>query len=104
TYRPLAPMNRDAMAAFLYRAAGEPAYTPPKRSPFTDVPTSSLFYKEIAWAESEGITTGWPDDTFRPLQPINRDAMAAFLYRFQGEPRFTPPRTSPFPDVPADSL
>lgn len=99
TYRPLAPMKRDAMAAFLYRAAGEPAYTPPARSPFTDVPTSMAFYKEIAWAESVGITQGWPDGTFRPVEPIKRDAMAAFMYRFQGEPDFTPPRTSPFVDV-----
>lgn len=99
TYRPLAPMKRDAMAAFLYRAAGEPAYTPPARSPFTDVPTSMAFYKEIAWAESVGITEGWPDGTFRPVEPIKRDAMAAFMYRFQGEPDFTPPRTSPFVDV-----
>ncbi|MEE1618896.1 S-layer homology domain-containing protein [Brachybacterium sp. J153] len=99
TYRPLQPINRDAMAAFLYRAAGSPAYTPPARSPFRDVSTTSMYYTEIAWAWSEGITTGWDDGTFRPLEPINRDAMAAFLYRYAGEPAFTAPRTSPFEDV-----
>ncbi len=104
TYRPLQPIARDAMVAFLYRAAGEPAYTPPATSPFKDVPRSSSFYKEIAWAESEGITDGWPDGTFRPLEPVNRDAMAAFLYRSAGEPAFTPPGTSPFKDVPRSSL
>lgn len=105
TYRPLEPIARDAMVAFLYRAAGSPAFTPPATSPFRDVtPKSSIFYKEITWAEAEGITTGWPDGTFRPLEPVNRDAMAAFLYRSAGEPAFTPPRSSPFEDVPRRSL
>ena len=100
TYRPLQPINRDAMVAFLYRAAGEPDFDPPARSPFTDVsPRSSIFYKEITWAESVGITTGWADGTFRPLQPVNRDAMAAFLYRAADEPAFTSPSRSPFEDV-----
>jgi len=29
-----------------------------------------------------GITTGWQDNTFRPENPISREAFAAFLYRF----------------------
>lgn len=82
TFRPQATVNRDAMTAFLYRSAGSPAYTPPSSSPFTDVtPQSSIFYREIMWARSQGITTGYPDGTFRDLQPIARDAMSAFLYR-----------------------
>nr|WP_275451229.1 S-layer homology domain-containing protein [Arthrobacter sp. H14] len=36
----------------------------------------------MMWAAGAGITTGWPDGTYRPLEPINRDAMAAFLYRY----------------------
>lgn len=81
TYRPLNPIDRDAMAAFLYRAAGSPAYTPPARSPFRDVSTTQAFYKEMAWVKAEGISTGWDDGTYRALQPVARDAMAAFLYR-----------------------
>ena len=100
TFRPYAPMKRDAMAAFLYRAAGEPEYTAPERSPFIDVSAEdTIFYKEIAWAESVGITNGWPDGTYRPYEPIKRDATAAFLYRYVGEPAFTPPASSPFVDV-----
>ncbi|MDO5534303.1 MAG: S-layer homology domain-containing protein [Propionibacteriaceae bacterium] len=99
TYRPLDDINRDAMAAFLYRAAGSPNYTPPSRSPFKDVSTSQMFYKEMAWVKEKGISTGWPDGTYRPLQPINRDAMAAFLYRAAGSPSYTAPGTSPFKDV-----
>jgi len=30
-----------------------------------------------------GISTGWNDDTFRPYQPIDRGAIAAFIYRYK---------------------
>lgn len=103
TFRPLLSVNRDAMAAFLYRLAGQPAFTPPASSPFVDVPTTSQFYKEIAWLASTKISGGWPDQTFRPLQPVNRDAMAAFLHRFAKVTDFVPPATSPFVDVPANA-
>ncbi len=101
TFRPYLPVNRDAMAAFLYRLAGQPTFTPPAVSPFADVPTTSQFYKEIAWLASAKISGGWPDKTFRPLEPVNRDAMAAFLYRFSKIAGYIPPATSPFVDVPA---
>ena len=103
-YRPAASVTRDAMAAFLYRAAGSPSYTPPASSPFVDVTPSSQFYKEITWLASRGISTGWDvgkgKKEFRPLAPIARDAMAAFLYRYKNSPSYTPPATSLFLDVP----
>ncbi|MHA7274476.1 CAP domain-containing protein [Arthrobacter sp. TMT4-20] len=108
TYRALVPVNRDAMAAFLYRAAGSPAYTPPKQSPFADVSTKQLFYKEMSWLSAQNISTGWKERngtrTYRPLQPVNRDAMAAFLYRAAGSPAYTPPKQSPFADVSTNQL
>ena len=104
-YRPASSINRDAMAAFLYRLAGSPAYTPPKVSPFKDVATNRAFYKEIAWLAEQGISKGWRVNggaEFRPLSPVNRDAMAAFMYRFEGSPSYSPPASSPFADVPTD--
>lgn len=101
TYRPLLPVARDAMAAFMYRLAGSPAYTPPARSPFRDVPTTSGFYREICWLASRGITTGYGDGTFRPADPVARAAMAAFMYRFAGRPAWSAPARSPFADVSA---
>ncbi|MET3165386.1 UNVERIFIED_ORG: alpha-tubulin suppressor-like RCC1 family protein [Arthrobacter sp. UYEF10] len=105
TYRPLQAVNRDAMAAFLYRLAGSPAYSPPAVTPFADVPVGIQFYKEITWLADEGISTGWTETdgskTFRPLQAVNRDAMAAFMYRFDSSPAYSPPGTSPFRDVEA---
>jgi hypothetical protein len=103
TYRPLLTVGRDAMAAFMYRLAGSPAYTPPATSPFTDVPTTRMYYKEIAWLNATKISTGWVDAnnqrTFRPLQSVDRGTMAAFLYRLSGSPAYTPPTTTLFTDV-----
>lgn len=86
SFRPLTPINRDAMAAFLYRDAGSPEFTPPATSPFTDVAVGQQFYKEMAWLAASGISTGWDNGngtkSFQPTTPINRDAMAAFLYRY----------------------
>ncbi|PWD51365.1 hypothetical protein C8046_12530 [Serinibacter arcticus] len=107
SYRPLASIARDAMAAFLYRAAGSPDFTPPTTSPFTDVPTTNQFYTEIAWLSEKGISTGWDNGdgtfSFRPLEPIARDAMAAFLHRSAGSPVVALPATSPFEDVRPDN-
>lgn len=87
TFRPHDNVNRDAMAAYLYRMAGYPEFTPPKTSPFSDVGTDNQFYREISWLASTGISTGWdqPDGTrtYAPLAPVARDAMAAFMHRFQ---------------------
>lgn len=88
TFRPQISVWRDAVIAYMYRIAGEPAYTPPRRSPFLDVDQNQPFYKEICWAHSTGLTTGWKVRggwEFRPYQPILRDAMAAFLFRASGE-------------------
>jgi len=107
TYRPYEAVRRDAMAAFLYRLAGSPEYTPPAVSKFADVPTSHEFYKEISWLESEGITRGWEEGgvvTYRPNEAVKRDAMAAFLYRFSGSPEYTAPIASSFSDINVDTL
>lgn len=100
SFRPAASITREAMAAFMYRAAGSPAFSDPTESPFSDVATSHPFYTEIAWLDANGITTGYPDGTFRPGRPIARDAMAAFMYRAAGSPTYTPPQYPTFVDVP----
>lgn len=103
-YKPLSPVHRDAMAAFMYRLSGKPDFAAPSASPFKDLPVGAQFYKEITWLADKGISTGWVEadktKTYRPLQPVNRDAMAAFMYRLAGEPDFTAPEVSPFADVP----
>lgn len=105
TFRPHDETQRAAAAAFLYRAAGSPAFTAPTQPSFKDVPTTHPFYKEIEWMKAEGITTGWADGTFRPDEGVQRGAMAAFLYRAAGSPQYTAPKRSPFTDLkPTDAF
>ncbi|MBO1268232.1 S-layer homology domain-containing protein [Arthrobacter cavernae] len=94
TFRPYESISREAMAAFLYRYSGGYCRVPasagfqePLASPFKDVPAGGGFYKEISWTSHAGVSTGWSDGTYRPVDPITREAMAAFIHRldtFQG--------------------
>ena len=102
TFRPGISANRDAIAAFFYRAAGSPEFTAPATPSFSDVPTTHPFYKEIEWMKAEGITTGYKDGTFRPGTAVNRDAIAAFFYRAAGSPTYSAPATTRFSDVATD--
>ncbi|MFT3874849.1 MAG: S-layer homology domain-containing protein [Propioniciclava sp.] len=99
TFRPLQPISREAMAAFLYRLSGSPEFTAPETSPFRDVQPSDAFYTEISWLAATGIATGYQDRTFRPRAPITRDAMAAYLHRLYGSPKTKTPAKRPFVDV-----
>lgn len=105
-FYPEREVTREAFAAFLYRLDGSPSVAVPSKSPFKDVKTSDQFYKQIVWLEETGITTGWPNKTFRPDLSISRSAMAAFLYRFDrydGGPSYTAPKTSQFKDMKTSS-
>jgi predicted outer membrane repeat protein len=82
TFRPGAAVTRQAMAAFLYRFAGEPEFTAPGTATFPDVPTSHPFFEEVEWLADSGVTGGFDDGTFRPGATVTRQAMAAFLYRY----------------------
>ena len=100
TFRPNGSIERGAMAAFFYRMAGSPQFTAPSTPSFKDVPRDHPFFKEIEWMRARGITTGWSDGTFRPNDAVNRDATAAFFYRYAGSPAYSAPAvSSPFSDV-----
>ena len=75
-------------------------------SEVTDI-AASAFATEISWLANAGITTGYANGdgsfSFRPLETIKRDAMAAFLYRYAGSPAVDLPETSPFVDVTPES-
>lgn len=87
-YHPTAAVTRQSMAAFLYRLAGEPAFTPPGTPTFPDVPTTSAFYLEVEWLVANDITGGFADGGYHPGAAVSRQSMAAFLHRFvsQGVP------------------
>ncbi|OWY63435.1 hypothetical protein B7486_53145, partial [cyanobacterium TDX16] len=62
---------------------------------FPDVPTS--FDDGVSWLACHGITTGYPDGTFRTTATANRQQVAAYLHRFFDRPAAPGPPT--FPDV-----
>jgi hypothetical protein len=71
------------VAAFLYRYAGEPAFTPPVTPSFADVPVTHTFFLEIEWLASTGVAGGFEDGTYGPTVAVSRQAVAAFLYRYE---------------------
>lgn len=102
TFRPYAPIGRDAIAAFLYRLEAPEGYEAPTTPVFSDVtPTSTEFYTEISWMGESGISQGFSDGTYRPLSRTSRDAMAAFLYRLAEVDGYEAPAAPLFSDVTA---
>ena len=86
TYRPGQPVLREQMAAFIFRSfGGDPEYSGPAQSHFTDVSPSDTFYDEISWMFENGISTGYSNGdgtrSFAPKAPVLREQMAAFIYR-----------------------
>lgn len=49
---------------------------------YSDVPDSSPFHNDIDWVTYYGIAQGYTDGTFKPTNPVSRQAMAAFLHRY----------------------
>jgi len=73
--------------------------TSPGSGPFADVAADHLFCSEIEWMSGTGVAGGYPDGTFRPTNVVTRQAMASFLYKYEGQPSVT--LTDPFfADVP----
>ena len=82
TYRPDDRVTRQAMSAFLHRAAGAPGITTPSTPTFVDVSSRHPFYDEIEWMAAAGISTGsLPGPRYKPADPVSRAAMSAFLFR-----------------------
>ena len=84
TFRGMDSVKRQDMAAFLYRLAGSPEYAPGSavEKRFADVDGRTPHAKEIWWLVDNGIAEGWSDGTFRGMDSVKRQDMAAFLHRF----------------------
>ena len=73
--------KREHAVAFLYRAAGKPAYTN-KTNPFVDVSSSAYYYDAVLWAVEKNITKGVDATHFGPTESCQRCQIVTFLYRF----------------------
>lgn len=89
-FGPSRPVTRQALAAFLHRAAGAPVPAVAGGG-FVDVPVDHPFGEAIGWLAQVGITRGYADGTFRPAEPLRRAPTASLLVRAtareQGFPR-----------------
>ena len=81
-FAPDTTVTRGQFVTFLYRLAGASGSG---EHPFTDVPAGSYYEAAIAWAYSEGITTGTGSTTFSPDAPCTRAQIITFLYRYFGK-------------------
>jgi uncharacterized protein (DUF1800 family) len=83
SYKPFAPVSRQAMSAFLHRMSDpDQLFRVPTSSTFPDVAPSSAFFADVEWMAWAGISTGFADGTFQPSAAVSRQAMSAFLHRF----------------------
>jgi hypothetical protein len=84
SYSPGQNVTRGQMAAFIYRAAGKPSFTPTAAdlARFSDINNEHPdFKKAIMWMASNGITNGYGNGKFGPSDQVTRGQMAAFIYR-----------------------
>jgi hypothetical protein len=101
TYRPSQNVQRSQMAAFIIRAKYGENFSYSSTPYFSDVPSGHWAFKYIQKMYEEGITTGYPDGTYRPAGNVTRGQMAAFTIRGLYGESFTYNTTPYFSDVPA---
>ena len=89
------PRSQAAAAAVQVRSQ-----TPDGGQQFWDVPSDHTFADDIAWLSSTGVTVGRADGSFGLNDAVTRGQMAAFLYRYGGQPD-GPADVPGFSDVPA---
>lgn len=86
-FKPDQDCTRAQVVTFLWRAAGCPdphSYS----NPFKDVQSGGAmapYYKAILWAVENGITSGYPDGSFRPNEVCTRAQFVTFLWRYEGK-------------------
>lgn len=101
-FNPTGEVTRGQMAAFLWRIAGSPGHpTAPLLCDYSDVDKRDFYARASCWLKTQNITTGWGGDplVFNPKAPVTRAQVAAFLWRYAGEPS----AECTFDDVPADA-
>jgi len=78
-FKPQDAITRGQLVTILYRLEGQPAVS---GEGFSDVAAGSYCENAVKWAAANGITNGGKDGTFKPNDPITREQMATFLYRY----------------------
>ncbi len=79
TFRPDDLVTRAQMATFLVAAIDGLNTANPSSLRFSDVTADQAHASAIAGLVAGGVTSGYPDGTFRPDDPVTRGQMATFL-------------------------
>ncbi|MEL6261901.1 MAG: DUF3747 domain-containing protein [Cyanobacteria bacterium J06626_6] len=79
TFRPTATLTREQVVSMVVEGLEVPAAGVAGSTPFSDVPTGRWSAPKISQAASLGIVTGYPDNTFRPTQPVTRAELIAIV-------------------------
>lgn len=83
---PNSQLTRAMLVTILYRICGEPETA--SAPVFEDVAEGEWYEKAVAWAQENGIVTGYPDNTFRPDQAITREQLTTIFHRYHRYCRF----------------
>ncbi len=81
-------VSRSQMVVLLYNLAVKEgdakavSYKTPKSSPFSDVPVSAWYAKQMSWAASYGVVSGYGNGKFGPSAMVSRAEAAAMLRNF----------------------
>ncbi len=80
TFNPQGNLNRAMLVTILYRLEQTPEVTAAAK--FTDVKAGQWYTEAVIWASSNGIVNGYEDNTFKPMNNVSREEMAAMLMRY----------------------
>ena len=80
TFDPYGTTTRAMVATTIWRMEGKPK--PEGDNPFTDVKNGEWYTDAIVWANENGIAVGYGNNLFGTNDPVTREQLAAFFYRY----------------------
>lgn len=79
-FSPNGTMTRGMMATVLFRLDGENKGD--VNASFADVADGTWYTDAVAWANAQGIVTGYSDAAFGPEDNVTREQLAVMIYRY----------------------
>ena len=79
TFSPKANATRGMVVTVLYRLENQPSTS---AASFTDVASGAYYANAVAWANANGIVSGYGSGKFGPNDKVTREQLAAILYRY----------------------
>ena len=79
TFSPKANTTRGMVVTVLYRLENQPSTS---AASFTDVASGAYYANAVAWANANGIVSGYGSGKFGPNDKVTREQLAAILYRY----------------------